>query len=530
MDFSGLRRVSVLAFDGSRVNTGHMKFPAVLAFSLLALSSAHGAAPSKAEVGPPAPAKGEAVTQEVGKTEVDGPAKKAFAEFSAGHHDAAVELAKPLAEKGVAEAIYLLGFAHETGNGATASPDKAMEYYRKGMEKGHADSVFRLAFMLIATQDEKQLKEAQTILEKQALSDPAVSGRILGEAYLLGSFTGKPDAEKAVEWWDKAIKAGDVSSMLFNARFYDGQLGFPEKSDPSLAMKYFQMASDAGNPAAMVAVGSRLLFGKTASKDEARAIKLLNKAIESKEYTAHLALGTYQETIKKDSKAALAEYERGKDAGNLESMVIAAGYYIEGKGTAKDVPRGLQILQKAAEAGSAQAHLMLAANSLQGEKPDISSGYVHLVAAANAGLATAQNDLGLFYLTGKLGAADVSAAVSWFGRSAQSNFAAAQNNLAALHERGTGVAQDYGKAAQLYALAAQQGHAAATLALARFHAAGAATEVDKPRAWALGKIAAERGEANAAAFLEILEKEFSEKELAAAKKILEGMTNTKPAK
>ncbi len=457
------------------------------------------------------------------------PAETARRSFEAGAHEEAVKLALPLAEQGDADAIYLLGFAHETGQGAELSAEKAEEYYRRGVAKGHADSAFRLAFMLMSTKDETSVLEAQAILEKQALADPTIAGRILGEAFLLGRFTGKPDPDKAVKSWKSAADAGDVPSMLFIARFHDGQMGFADRKDPALSLLYFGKAAEAGDTAAMVALGSRLLYGDEAGRDEKRGLAFLEKAIAGKDASAYLALGTWQETVKKDPKAALAEFERGKDAGQPESMIRAAEYYIGGKGTAKDVPHGIGILEKAAEGGNAQAHLMLAAHILQSEKPDTLSGYTHLLAASNGGLAAAQNELGLFYLSGALGVADASSAASWFSRAAQANFAAAQNNLAALHERGTGVEQSYEKAAQLYALAAQQGHASATLALARFHAAGAATAVNRPRAWALGKIAEDRGEENAAEFLKTLEKEFTKEQLAEAKKELDTMTNEKPA-
>lgn len=466
----------------------------------------------------------------VSTTEAVLSAEAARKAFENGDHAEAVKLAMPLAEKGNAEALYLLGFAHETGQGAELSPTKAEEYYRSGLEKKNNDSAYRLAFLLMSSKDETRVLEAQAILEKQAITDPLVAGRILGEAFLLGRFTGEPDPDKAVSWWKKAADAGDVSSMLFIARFYDGQLGFVEKRNPVLSLEFFEKAAEAGNTGAMVAVGSRLLYGDETARDEERGLDLLEKAIAGGDSSAYLALGTWQEKVKKDPKAALAEFERGKDAGQPDSMIRAAEYYIQGEGTEKDVARGISILESAAEGGSAQAHMMLAANILQSSKPDVISGYKHLIAAASEGLVVAQNELGLFYLSGGLGVADTSAAVSWFSRAAQVGFAPAQNNLAALHERGAGVEKSYEKAAQLYALAAQQGHAAATLALARFHFAGAATEVNKSRAWALGKIAEDRGEPNAAEFLATLEKGFSEEQISEAKKELERMTSGKTEK
>ncbi len=451
--------------------------------------------------------------------------------FENGKHEEAVALAKPLAEKGDPEATYLMGFAYESGKGLPQSRDEAIAMYRKGLAKKHADSIYRLSFLLMASQDEKEREEARKLLEEQAKNDAAVAGRILGEAWLRGSFDGKADSTKAIYWWKRAVEEGDIASMLFLARLHDGQLGFPDVVDGTLAMEYFEQAAAKGNAGAMVAVGSRLLYGNDEKKrDEKRGLALLAKAIEAKEYSAYLALGTYQEQVKKDDKAALAEYERGEAAGQIDSAIRAAQYHLEGKGTEKDVARGRLILEKVAENGSAQAHFLLAVSYLQQEKPDIASGYRHLVASANGGLVAAQNELGLFYLAGNLGVSDLSAAVSWFGRAAQSGHPAAQNNLAALHERGSGVEQSYEKAARLYALAAQQGHAGATLALARFQAAGAATtKQNLELAWALGTLAGERGEPNAAEFVKALEKDFSKDQLAAGKKELERVKSDKPA-
>lgn len=114
------------------------------------------------------------------------PAEAARKAFESGDHAEAVKLARPLAEKGDADAIYLLGFAHETGQGAEASSKKAEEYYRKGLEKNHGDSAYRLAFLLMSSKDKTSIFEAQAILEKQAIRDPAIAGRILGEAFLPG--------------------------------------------------------------------------------------------------------------------------------------------------------------------------------------------------------------------------------------------------------------------------------------------------------------------------------------------------------
>ncbi len=460
---------------------------------------------------------------------VTGPAKTAMDAFAAGNHDKAVELAKPLAENGNAEAIYLLGFASETGQGMEASKEKALEYYKKAAGLKQQDAAYRMAFILLASEKSEERDQARETLESAAKNDPAVAGRILGEAYLRGRLTKEGDPDKAVQWWKKAAEGGDVPSQLLLARFYEGQFGFPEKKDLKAALASYTKAAEAGNPGAMAALGSRLLSGDKAIRDEAKGREWLKKAIAEKEYSAYLALGDYEENVKKDLKAALAEYERGKDAGQVDCTLRAAEFYIEGKGTEKDTTRGLALLEKAAEGGSPVASFRLAVQALSGDKPDLLRGYKYLVSAANGNLVEGQNELGLLYLSGKLGLADPAAGVAWLTRAAQNGYAQAQNNLATLFERGAGVPQNLENAGQLYALAANQGNGPATLALARLLATGTGTKADPVKAWALATLAKERGEKDADKIVTEIEAKLDAKQKTEAKKQLEDIKSGKTA-
>ena len=453
--------------------------------------------------------------------ETEGPAKAAMDAFRAGRHAKAVELAKPLAEEGNADALYLMGYSHETGQGAEGSRDKALEFYRKAAAAKHLDASYRMSFILLASEDEKEREQARESLETAARSDVTVAGRILGEAYLLGRLTPTADPDKAVFWWQSAADAGDIPSILLLARFYDGQFGFPELRDLKKALDFYAKAAGLGNSGAMAALGSRLLNGEKEIRDEKKAREWLKKAIDAKEYSAYLALGDYEENINKDLKAAFAQYERGKDAGQIDCMLRAAACHMEGKGTEKDVDRGLDILNQAAKAGSPVAHFQLAAHTLSAEKPDLLAGYSHLVVAANGNLVEAQNELGLLYLSGRLEVSDPTAGVAWLTRAAKNGNAAAQNNLATLYENGLGgIDRNLENAGQLYSLAANQGHPAATLALARMHRDGTGTQADPVKAWALASLAEERGAEDAAEMVRAIGTKLTEEQRAAAMKML----------
>jgi TPR repeat protein len=463
-------------------------------------------------------------------TDAEGPAKAALEAFQAGRYAKAVEIAKPLADEGNADALYLMGFAHETGQGADASRDEALAYYRKAAAAKHMDATYRMSFILLASEDEKEREQARESLESAAKSDVAVAGRILGEAYLRGRLTPTADPDKAVFWWKRAADAGDVPSILLLASFYEGRFGFPELRNISEALAFYGKAAGLGNAGAMATLGSRLLNGEGDIRDEKKGREWLKKAIEAKEYSAYLALGDYEENVNKDLKAALAEYERGKDAGQLDCMLRSAAFYMEGKGVEKDVERGLTVLRKAAEAGSPVAHFQIAAHHLAGEKPDLVTGYSHLVAAASGNLVEAQNELGLFYLSGKLNAADAVAAVGWLTRAAQNGNAPAQHNLATLYENGLGgVPRNLENAGQLYTLAANQGHGPATLALARMLNQGVGVEADPVKAWALASLASERGVEEANALIKEISAKLSDEQRAAALKELADIKEGRPA-
>jgi uncharacterized protein len=479
----------------------------------------------------PAPA----TTPSTAPAPAEGPAKDALNAFKEARYAKAVQLAIPLAEQGDPEALYLLGFAYESGKGVDASRENALNYYRKAIGAKNKDAVYRLAFILLASDKEEERTQAREALETAAKDDPTVAGRILGEAYLQARLSPAADPEKAVFWWKRAADAGDSASLLLLARFYEGQFGFPELKNPKEVIASYTKAAGLGDPGAMAALGSRLLSGDEKTRDEAKGREWLKKAIEAKEYSAYLALGDFEENVKKNLKAALAEYERGKDVGQIECMLRTADFYLQGKGVEKDSARGLALMEKAAEAGSPMANYRLAVQALAGQTPDLLKGYKFLLVAANGNMLEAQNEIGLLYLSGKLNGVDSLAGVAWLNRAAQAGYAQAQNNLGTLYERGmAGVPQNIENAGQLYVLAANQGNGPATLALARLLFEGIGTKADPIKAWCFASLAQERGEETAKAIVDQIAATLDDKQKIEAKKQLEDMksgksTQVKPA-
>ncbi len=457
----------------------------------------------------------------------DSPAKAALDAFREGRHAAAVDLARPLADQGNADALFLLAFAAETGRGLTASRADALEYYKKSAAAGHKEAVYRRALILLNSGDEKERQQGREALESAAATDPANAGRILGEAWLRGLLSENPDFDKTAQWWKTASDAGDTPSILLLARLHEGAFGFEDKADVKTALDLYRKAAGLGDENAFVPLGSRLLNGPEEHRNEKEGREWLDKAIEKNIATAYLALGDFEENVKNDTKAALAQYQKGAEAGQPDCMLRLAAFHFAGRETEQDEAKGREWLAKAAEAGSPLAAMEMAARIAKDEKPDLLAAYKYLLAAANAGVPLAQNEIGLLYISGNLGLSDPTAGVAWFTRAAKAGHAPAQNNLAALYERGMGVPVDYNNAGQLYSLAANQGHAEATTGLARLHALGLGTDVNVPKAWALASLAVERGDESAKTLLGDLTSKLDDKQLTDARKQLEELK--KPA-
>lgn len=463
---------------------------------------------------------------------IDGPIKEALTAFNEGRHVKAIDLAKPLAEKGNSDAMFLLGFAHETGRGLESSREKALELYQKASKAGQKDATYRLALILLSSKEDAEREQGRKNLEEAASKDPGNAGRILGEAYIKGVITGKPDFDQAVKWWTSASEAGDVPSVMALARIYDGVDEFKDKKNPKKAIELFQKAIVLGDKSAMVAVGSRLLNGDESIRDEKAGRDMLAKAIEEKLNDAYLALGDYEESTKKNPKEALAKYEKGGDEKQIDCALRAADFYLEGReGIEKDEAKGTEWLAKAAAIGHPVGSYRYAAKLIQPPDPDnrkdeekfaaARKAYDHLLNAANGNIPQAQNDIALFYLQGMMGVADPSAAAGWFQRSAQNGNASAMANLAALYEKGYGVAQNFSQAGQLYEAAARGGSSAAAAAVARLMAGGMGTKRNIPHAWAWANYAIQEGSQEAKAILGEISTIASTKDTEEGKEFLE---------
>ena len=99
----------------------------------------------------------------------------------------------------------------------------------------------------------------------------------------------------------------------------------------------------------------------------------------------------------------------------------------------------------------------------------------YLLAAAEQGHVSAQNNLGVYYLQGKGTEKNDAEAVKWFEKAAEKGYAEAQRNLGSAYGMGIGgLKKDFEKTTQLYELAAAGGSQKAAAKLQEMRKAGLA--------------------------------------------------------
>lgn len=199
--------------------------------------------------------------------------------------------------------------------------------------------------------------------------------------------------------------------------------------------------------------------------------------------------------------AAVEHLQLASRLGHAPAYFNLAMCYETGLGVAKDQKQAAFYYQLAAEAGHAQSIFNLALMTLRGEgglSKDRVKAIQLLNKAAKQGLAQAQTYLGVYYTEDDDNQQDFEQAASFFKAAASQEDAEAQYFLGICYENGWGVESSDEEAARLYSTAAELGHDGALYNLAAFHEYGlGGIACDEAEAMGLYRRAAERGNESA---------------------------------
>ena len=239
--------------------------------------------------------------------------------------------------------------------------------------------------------------------------------------------------------------------------------------DYDKAFKLCKKAAVAGNPRAQYNLAYYYEKGRGCKADTKKALEWYEKAVVSGYGPAAFTLGYYYQegngiTVK-DAASAYNYYKIGADLGDRNAMSALADCYLNGRGTAYDIDKGLSIRKALAEDETDGQEAML-----------IGSYYCHGA------------DLYYSYINRKFpdkSLLDPVEGMKWFRKSAQQNNPDAMNYIGELYKDGKGVAMNKQEAVKWFRKAADLGNDVAMWNLGRCYEKGEGVEksIDQAVYW-----------------------------------------------
>lgn len=240
----------------------------------------------------------------------------------------AVQWYQKAADAGVAGAYQQLGLAYERGQGVAVDQKKADDYFQKAASLDLPEASYRLALRALASPPAKGTEQKALDNLKAAGQTSAQAQETLGTFYEQGLVGGAPNFTKALEWYEKAAKAGAAQAYFRAGVCYELGLGTPANFKTALAN--FQSAADQKVAEAAYKLAALSQLGG----DTAKALVYLQQAADGGHAQAANELGVIYLQGQLDQKAdparALALFTKSAELGNPEAMKNVAVMYKDG--------------------------------------------------------------------------------------------------------------------------------------------------------------------------------------------------------
>jgi hypothetical protein len=366
-----------------------------------------------------------------------------------GDYVIAMDLARPLAERGDAGAERLLGQMYQQGSGTYRDLVRAATWFRKSADQG----------------------------------DTAAE-RALGSLYIDGQGVPK-DQAMGLKWVSKAADHGDIDAMKILITLYHGPI---VPADPAQEFRWTRKAAQKGDSLSQSNLCSVYVNGELSqAQSPADAFHWCKKAAEQGNFTAQLFLGDLYavgEGVAQDKAQALAWYHKAA----ADPPMIPNRIFTQKSVKGFQDMRTAEVNQAISSLESGHASFLL---------PPVVDGR-RLRARAEHGEPQAENDLANLYIMGHSGVPqDESQAAAWFRKAADQQFAPAAYNLADLYLLGRGVPRDDAQFLAWLQKGAELGLTLAQVRLARTYLTGIHAHKDPERGLMWFRRAAELGDAQA---------------------------------
>lgn len=268
--------------------------------------------------------------------------------YLSGNHARVLEIVRPRAEQGDAEAEFLMGGIYKDGSGVEADAEKAFEWYRRSAEHGFATSQKIVAMLYYKGEGVAQDVEEGLRWDRMAAGQGDAHDQFSLAMSLLTGLYVPPDPVEAAEWFRKAAEQGDEQSQIML-----GQLlaeGTDDEAKLAEAAVWLRKGAESGDVDSAFLLGRAYYLGKGVAEDDDQALRwILAAAEQGHAEAAYLAGRLYEK--RSDLTSANKWFKAGMELGYGASAQAYAENLFYGRGVAKDVRGSMEIMIRFAEKG-----------------------------------------------------------------------------------------------------------------------------------------------------------------------------------
>lgn len=300
----------------------------------------------------------------------------------------------------IADEQFRIGMAYQHGQYMLPQDyKKAIEYYRKAAERGHAVAQLFMVMGMMKYQDDHN-EEVMNWLQKAAEQGERQAMYNLAISYHRGDIEGVPNIERSTSLFHAAAEKGyGAACARYALLFLNGEdgikknvpiakfwaleaYGFGDEQDGEVlkhiiseedlvdgqidTTKIYNDAAEAGEAHALYKIGNAYI-GQNINK----AVEYWQKASDLGSNYAKCNLARYFRQEKKDYQKANELFEEAALKGIEEAQQALAESYYYGFGVDKDVAKAWEWNEKALNLGYTPARYLLAVMCLQNSMADI---------------------------------------------------------------------------------------------------------------------------------------------------------------
>jgi TPR repeat protein len=274
--------------------------------------------------------------------------------------DASFQSILKAAEKGFADAQYLVGQYYEVGKSVPKNITIALQWYQKAAENNEPRAQNHLACLFLSGKSvSKDLSKGLNWLKKSAEQGFTDAQFNIGACYWHGEGIPK-DLNTAFQWFLQSAERGHVPSQLMVAEIYSIDEVVP--LDLTCSFEWYRKAAEDCNPYAQNAVGVLSLTDIADRENVAGAIKRFKNAVLNDQVCAQYNLGwcfLFGYGVPQNLKLAVRWLKKSAGQGFDHAQFILGELYFNGIGVKKNIRIAMTLYSKAAEQGHSQATKML---------------------------------------------------------------------------------------------------------------------------------------------------------------------------